>query len=108
LFTTNYQATYNYPTNTQDLARVTMKKGECLRDYSNCFFENRNQLADVKDQDVIIYYKNGVTTIADLMSYVDKLVDTQDVVVRDFKGNKVDDAFICMGILRCYQVAQAV
>jgi hypothetical protein len=34
-----------------------MKKGESLRDYTNLFFENRNQLADVKDKNVIIYYK---------------------------------------------------
>jgi hypothetical protein len=26
------------------------------------------------------------------MAYVDKLVDTQDVVIYDFKGDKVDDA----------------
>jgi hypothetical protein len=31
-------------------------------------------------------------TIAYLMAYVDKLVDTQDVVMRDFKGEDHDDS----------------
>jgi hypothetical protein len=74
------------PDNTHHHARVTMKKGESPQDYTNRFFENSNQLVGVKDEDVIIYYKKGitninpfekihvagVTTIADLMSYVDK------------------------------------
>jgi hypothetical protein len=30
-------------------------------------------------------------TIGDLMAYVDKLVDTQDVVMHDFKGEDRDD-----------------
>jgi hypothetical protein len=90
LFTTNYQATYNRPTNTHHLARVRMRCDETLREYTNCYFDNHNTLAGVKDEDVITYYKKGVTnikllekiheaeahTIADLMSYVDKLVDT--------------------------------
>jgi hypothetical protein len=55
---------------------------------------------------VIAYYKKGVTnlklfekihedyahTIVDLMAYVDKLVDTQDAVVHDFKGEGHDDS----------------
>jgi hypothetical protein len=59
----------------------------------------------VKDEDIIDYYKKGVTklklfekihevgaeSIADLMAYVDKLVDTQDVVVHNFKGDKAED-----------------
>jgi hypothetical protein len=59
----------------------------------------------VKDEDVIAYYKKGVTniklfekiheaaahTINDLMAYVDKLVDTQDVVMHDFNGEDHDD-----------------
>jgi hypothetical protein len=54
---------------------------------------------------VIAYYKKGVTnlklleknheadahTIANLMAYVDKLADTQDAVVHDFKGEDHND-----------------
>jgi hypothetical protein len=94
LFTTNYQATYNRPGNTHHLARVWMRCDETLREYTNCYFENRNTLAGVKEEDVIAYYKTGITniklfqkiheadahTIGDLMAYVDKLVDTQDAV----------------------------
>jgi hypothetical protein len=105
LFTTNYQATYNRPGNTQHLARVWMRHDETLWEYTNRYFENRNTLVGVKDKDVIAYYKKGVTniklfekiheadahTIADLMAYVDKLVDTQDVVMHDFNGEDHDD-----------------
>jgi hypothetical protein len=83
-----------------------MKTHESLRDYTNYFFENHNQLVGVKDEDVIICYKKGITnlklfkkiheagatTIADFMAYVDRLVDTQDAIIHDFKGDKVDDA----------------
>jgi hypothetical protein len=86
LFTTNYQATYNRPSNTHHLA-------------------NRNTLVGVKDDDFIAYYKKGITniklfekiheadakTIGDLMAYVDKLVDTQDAVIHDFSGEDHDD-----------------
>jgi hypothetical protein len=63
LFTTNYQATYNRPGNTYHLARVRMRSGETLREYTNHYFENRNTLAGVKDDDVISYYKKGITNI---------------------------------------------
>jgi HSP20 family molecular chaperone IbpA len=62
-----------------------MRCDETLREYTNRYFENRNTLASVKDENVIAYYKNGVTniklfekiheadahTIANLMAYVD-------------------------------------
>jgi hypothetical protein len=100
LFTNNYQATYNRPNNTHHLSRVRMRRDKTLREYTNRYFENRNTLAGVKDEDVIAYYKKGITnvklfekiheadahTISDLMAYVDKLVDTQDVVMHDFNG----------------------
>jgi hypothetical protein len=106
LFTTNYQATYNHLGNTHHLAKVWMRSCQTLCEYTNHFFENHNMLAGVKDKDVIAYYKKGVINhklfekiheagadnITDLMAYVDKLVDTQDVVIYDFKGDKVDDA----------------
>jgi hypothetical protein len=93
LFTTNYQGTYNRPGNTHHLARVRMRRDETLREYTNRYLENRNTLAGVKDEDIISYYKKGITniklfekiheadahTIADLMAYVDKLVDVDDV-----------------------------
>jgi hypothetical protein len=63
LFTTNYQATYDRPDNTHHLARVRMRHDETLREYTNRYFENRNTLAGVKDEDVIAYYKMGVTNI---------------------------------------------
>jgi hypothetical protein len=105
LFTTNYQATYNRTDNTHHLAKVRMRRDETLREYTNRYFENRNTLASVKDEDVIAYYKKGITniklfekiheadahTIDDLMAYVDKLVDTQDAVMHDFNGEDHDD-----------------
>jgi hypothetical protein len=82
-----------------------MRRDETLEEYTNHYFENRNTLAGVKDEDVIAYYKKGVTniklfekiheadthTIADLMAYVDKLVDTQDAVMHDFNGEDHDE-----------------
>jgi hypothetical protein len=76
-----------------------MRRDETLSEYTNRF-ENCNTLAGVKDEDVIAYYKKGITniklfekiheadthTIDDLMAYVDKLVDTQDAVMHDFNG----------------------
>jgi hypothetical protein len=62
LFTTNYQATYNRPGNTHHLTRVRMRRDETLREYINRYFENRNTLAGVKDEDVIAYYKKGSPT----------------------------------------------
>jgi hypothetical protein len=105
LFTTNYQATYNRPGNTHHLARVQMRRDETFCEYTNRYFENRNTLAGVKDDDVIAYYKKGINsiklfekiheadakTIGDLMAYVDKLVDTQDAVMHDFNGEDHDD-----------------
>jgi hypothetical protein len=57
LFTTNYQATYNRPGNTHQLARVRMRSDKTFREYTNRYFESRNTLAGVKDEDVITYYK---------------------------------------------------
>jgi hypothetical protein len=105
LFTTNYQAAYNRPGNTHHPARVGMRRDKTLREYTNRYFENCNTIMGVKDEDVITYYKKGVTnmklfeniheaethTIADLMAYVDKLVDTQDAVMHDFNGEDHDD-----------------
>jgi hypothetical protein len=90
LFTTNYQATYNRPGNTHHLARVQMRSDETLREYTNRYFENRNTLAGIKDDNVIAYYKKGITNIklcekihkadtkaiGDLMAYVENLGDT--------------------------------
>jgi hypothetical protein len=82
-----------------------MRGKETLREYTNRYFENCNTLAGVKDEDVIAYYKKGITniklfekiheadahTIDDLMAYVDKPVDTQDAVMHDFNGEDHDD-----------------
>jgi hypothetical protein len=82
-----------------------MRRDETLSEYTNCYFENRNTLAGVKDKDVITYYKKGITniklfekiheadahTIADLMAYIDELVDTQDAVMHDFNSEDHDD-----------------
>jgi hypothetical protein len=105
LFTTNYQAAYNCLGNTHNLARVRMRCDETLREYTNRYFENRNTITGVKAEGVIAYYKKGITniklfkkiheadahTIGDLMAYIDKLVDTQDVVMHDFNGDNHDD-----------------
>jgi hypothetical protein len=105
LFTTNYQVTYNRPSNTHHLARVQIRRDETLREYTNRYFENHNTLMGVKDEDVIAYFKKGVTniklfekiheadahTITNLMAYVDKLVDTQDAVMHDFNREDHDD-----------------
>jgi hypothetical protein len=82
-----------------------MRSDETLGEYTNRYFENCNTLASVKDDNVIAYYKKGITniklfkniheadakTIGDLMVYVDKLVDTQDAVMNDFNGEDHDD-----------------
>jgi hypothetical protein len=61
-----------------------MRKDETLSEYTNRYFENRNTLVGVKDEDVIAHYKKGVTnlklfekiheadanTIAGLMAYI--------------------------------------
>jgi hypothetical protein len=81
-----------------------VRSDDTLREYTNRYFENRNTLAGVKDDDVITYYKKGITniklfekiqeadakTIGDLMAYIDKLVDTQDAVMHDFNGEDHD------------------
>jgi hypothetical protein len=105
LFMTNYQATYNRPGNTHHVARVRMRREKTLCEYTNHYIENFNTPAGVKDEDVIAYYKKGVTniklfekiheadvrTIADLMAYVDKLIDSQYAVMHDFKGEDHND-----------------
>jgi hypothetical protein len=105
LFMNNFQATYNRPGNTHHLARVRMRRDEALCEYTNRYFENCNTLAGVKDEDVIAYYKKGITniklfekiheadahTIGDLMAYNNKLVDTQDAVMHEFNGEDHND-----------------
>jgi hypothetical protein len=82
-----------------------MRRDETLRKYTNRYFENRNTLASVKDEDVIAYYKKGITniklfekiheadahTIDHLMAYVDKLVDTQDAVMPTKKTTTTEE-----------------
>jgi hypothetical protein len=82
-----------------------MRSDETLREYTNRYFENRNTLAGVKDDDIIAYYKKGMTniklfekiheadakTISDLMAYVDKLVDMQNALMHDFNREDRDD-----------------
>jgi hypothetical protein len=84
---------------------VRIRRDETLCEYTNHYFKNRNTLEGVKDKDIIAYYKKGITniklfekiheadrhTICDLMAYVDKLVDTQDVVMHDFNGEDHED-----------------
>jgi hypothetical protein len=40
-----------------------MRSDETLREYTNRYLENCNTLAGVKDDDVIAYYKKGITNI---------------------------------------------
>jgi hypothetical protein len=74
---------------------VTMKAGERLGDYTNRFFENRNTCVGVQDDQVIDSYKKGLrdrkvferihesgaTKVAPLMEVVNKLIDTEEVLV---------------------------
>jgi hypothetical protein len=91
LFTTNYQTTYNRPGNTHHPARVQMRRDETLREYTNRYFENRNTLAGVKDEDVIASIKliNLFKKIHEVDAHT--LVDTQDAVMHDFNGEDHDD-----------------
>jgi hypothetical protein len=82
-----------------------MRRDKTLREYINRYFENRNTLADVKDEDVIAYYKKGITnmklfgkiheahthTIADPMAYINKLGDTKHTVMHDFNSEDHDN-----------------
>jgi hypothetical protein len=96
-FTSNFQATYNRPRNAFNLGRVIMKAVERLRDYINRFFENRNTCVDVRDDQVVDsykkglrdskvsekIYKSGAMKVAPLMEVVNKLIDTEEALVKD-------------------------
>jgi hypothetical protein len=89
---------YNHPGNAFNPGRVTMKSGERLRDYTNRFFENRNTCVGVRDDQVVDSYnkglrdrkvfekihESGATTVAPLMEVVNKLIDTEEVLVNQF------------------------
>jgi hypothetical protein len=91
----NFQATYNRRGNAFNLGRVAMKAGEGLRNYTNRFFKNRNTCVDVQDDQVIDNYKKGLrdckvfekihesdaTKVTPLMEVVNKLIDTEEVLV---------------------------
>jgi hypothetical protein len=105
-FTSNFQATYNLSGNAFNLGRVTMKTGERLHDYTNQFFENRNTCVDVWDDQVMDSYKKGLrdrkvfekihesgaTKGAPLMVVVNKLIDTEEVLVNQFDFDGQQDA----------------
>jgi hypothetical protein len=94
-FTLNFQTTYNRPRNAFNLGRVTMKADEQLRDYTNRFFKNRNTCVSVRDNQVVDSYKKGLrgrmvlekihksgaTKVAPFMEVVNKLIDTEEVLV---------------------------
>jgi hypothetical protein len=105
-FTSNFRATYNRPSNTFNLERVTMKPRERLRDYTNRFFENRNTCVGVQDGQVIDSYKKGLrnckvfekihefgaTKVAPLMEVINKLMDTKEALVNQFDHDGKQDA----------------
>jgi hypothetical protein len=105
-FTSNFQATYNYPGNAFNLWRVTMKLDERLQDYNNRFFENRNTCVGVRDDQVIDSYtkglrdrkffekihESGATTVAPLMDVINKLIDTDEALVNQFHHDGKQDA----------------
>jgi hypothetical protein len=68
-----------------------MRRDETLREYTNRYFENRNTLAGVKDEDVIASIKliNLFKKIHEVDAHT--LVDTQDAVMHDFNGEDHDD-----------------
>jgi hypothetical protein len=98
--------TYNHPGNTFNLRRVTMKAGERLRDYTNWFFENRNNCVSIRDDQVVDSYKKGLrdrkvfekihesgaTKVAPLMEVVNKLIDTEEAPVNQFDHDGKLDA----------------
>jgi hypothetical protein len=105
-FTSNFEATYNRRPDAFNLGRVTMKTGEQLRDYTNRFFENRNTCVGVRDDQVVDSYKKGLkdcmvfekihesgaTKVAPLMEVVNKLIDTEEVLVNQFNHDDKQDA----------------
>jgi hypothetical protein len=40
-----------------------MRRDETLQEYTNRYFEHRNTLAGIKDEDIITYYKKATTNI---------------------------------------------
>jgi hypothetical protein len=98
--------TYNHPGNTFNLRRVTMNAGERLRDYTNWFFENRNNCVSIRDDQVVDSYKKGLrdrkvfekihesgaTKVAPLMEVVNKLIDTEEALVNQFDHDGKQDA----------------
>jgi hypothetical protein len=77
-----------------------------MRDYTNRFFENRNTCVGVRDDQVIDSYKKGLrvrkvfekihksgaTKVAPLMEVVNKLIDTEEVLVNQFDDDGMQDA----------------
>jgi hypothetical protein len=98
--------TYNHPGNAFNLGRGTMKTGERLRDYTNRFFENRNTCVGVRDDQVIDSYKKGLkdhkvfekihesgtTAVAPLMEVVNKLINSEEALVKQFDSDTKQDA----------------
>jgi hypothetical protein len=105
-FTSNFQVTYNRPSNAFNLGRVTMKPDERLWDYTNRFFENRNTCVDVRDEWVVDSYKKGLRDrkvfekihesgakmVAPLMEVVNKLINTEEALVNQFDHDDKQDA----------------
>jgi hypothetical protein len=83
-----------------------MKANEGLRNYTNRFFENRNTCVGVQDNQVVESYKKGIrgrkifekihesgaTTGSALMEVVNKLIDTDEVLVNQFDSDAKRDA----------------
>ena len=59
-FIANFQATCTEQATSYDLALVTQKPGESLRDYTRRFFDVRNKIAHVDDRDIIQYFRLGL------------------------------------------------
>jgi hypothetical protein len=105
-FTSNFQETYNCPSKTINLERVTMKPSERLRDYNNWFFEYRNTCVGVRDNQVVDSYKTGLrgckvfekihesgtAAVAPLMEVVNKLIDIEEALVNHFNHDGKQDA----------------
>jgi hypothetical protein len=105
-FTLNFQVTYNRLVNTFNLGRVTMRTGERLRDYTNRFFKNRNTCVGAWNDQVVDSYKKGLrdrkvfekihesgaTVVAPFMVVVNKLIDTEEVLVNQFDSDAMHDA----------------
>jgi hypothetical protein len=60
LFTSNFHATCTHLGVNLDLASVVQKKGEPRRKFIQCFCNKRNNILEVDDKSIIMFFKKGL------------------------------------------------